>query len=301
MTAVAQWDDLLAGEELAYLTTEPARAARTAPFPDELHPKVRAALSAHGITELYAHQAEAWHAARSGGHVIVTTGTASGQDARVQPAGARLARGRAEEPRPLSLPDEGARAGPGARARRARRAGRPRLDLRRRHADGAAPSHPALGQPHPHQPRHAPHRRPAAARPLGGRAAQPPLRRRRRGARLPRRLRLARRERAPPPAPARARLRVGAAAPARLGDDREPGRARARTARSRGDRRGRRCGAAGRAHRRPLEPGAARRGARAARQARSARPRACSQRSSSATCARSASRRAARPPSSCTG
>ena len=79
MTAVAQWDDLLAGEELAYLTTEPARAARTAPFPDELHPKVRAALTAHGIAELYAHQAEAWYAARSGGHVIVTTGTASGK------------------------------------------------------------------------------------------------------------------------------------------------------------------------------------------------------------------------------
>jgi DEAD/DEAH box helicase domain-containing protein len=79
VTAVAQWDDLLAGEELAYLTTEPARAARTSPFPDELHPKVRAALTAHGITELYAHQAEAWHAARSGGHVIVTTGTASGK------------------------------------------------------------------------------------------------------------------------------------------------------------------------------------------------------------------------------
>jgi DEAD/DEAH box helicase domain-containing protein len=79
MTAVAQWDDLLAGEELAYLTTEPARAARTAPFPDELHPRVRAALEAHGITELYAHQAEAWQAARAGGHVIVTTGTASGK------------------------------------------------------------------------------------------------------------------------------------------------------------------------------------------------------------------------------
>ena len=79
MTAVARWDDLLAGEELAHLTTEPARAARTAPFPDDLHPKVRAALEAHGIAELYTHQAEAWQAARTGGHVIVTTGTASGK------------------------------------------------------------------------------------------------------------------------------------------------------------------------------------------------------------------------------
>ncbi len=79
MTAVAQWDDLLAGEELAHLTTEPARAARTAPFPDDLHPKVRAALEAHGIAELYAHQAEAWRVAQAGGHLIVTTGTASGK------------------------------------------------------------------------------------------------------------------------------------------------------------------------------------------------------------------------------
>ena len=40
MTSVALWDDLLAGEELAYLTTEPPRAARTAPLPDALHPKL---------------------------------------------------------------------------------------------------------------------------------------------------------------------------------------------------------------------------------------------------------------------
>ena len=52
------------------------------------------------------------------------------------------------------------------------------------------------------------------------------LRRRRRGARLPRRLRLARRQRAAAAAPARPRLRRRAAVPARLGDDREPGRAR---------------------------------------------------------------------------
>ena len=73
------WDDLLQGEELAYLTTEPARAARTVPMPEELHPAVRAALARRGIGELYAHQAEAWAASRAGEHVIVTTGTASGK------------------------------------------------------------------------------------------------------------------------------------------------------------------------------------------------------------------------------
>jgi DEAD/DEAH box helicase domain-containing protein len=73
------WDGLLAGEELAYLGGEPAREAQTAPFPDELHPKVRAALEAQGVEALYAHQAEAWAAAARGEHVAVVTGTASGK------------------------------------------------------------------------------------------------------------------------------------------------------------------------------------------------------------------------------
>jgi DEAD/DEAH box helicase domain-containing protein len=76
---VASWDDLLTGEELAHLTTEPARAARIEPLPDELEPRVRDALAAAGITELFTHQAEAWEAAARGEHLIVTTGTASGK------------------------------------------------------------------------------------------------------------------------------------------------------------------------------------------------------------------------------
>ncbi|MBX5475477.1 MAG: DEAD/DEAH box helicase, partial [Thermoleophilia bacterium] len=79
MSAVARWDDLLAGEELAYLGGEPAREARTAPLPEGLHPAVREALARRGIEELYAHQAEAYEAATRGRHVIVTTGTASGK------------------------------------------------------------------------------------------------------------------------------------------------------------------------------------------------------------------------------
>ena len=75
----AAWDDLLQGEELAYLTTEPPREPRTAPLPVDLHPQLRAALARQGIEQLYAHQAETWTAARAGGHVMVTTGTASGK------------------------------------------------------------------------------------------------------------------------------------------------------------------------------------------------------------------------------
>ena len=75
-TSVALWDDLLHGEELAHLGFEPARAARTVPLPEELHPRLRETL---GVESLYTHQAEAWEAAARGEHLIVTTGTASGK------------------------------------------------------------------------------------------------------------------------------------------------------------------------------------------------------------------------------
>src|SRR5205809_5494242 len=76
---VALWDDLLQAEEVAHVAEEPAREAHLAPLPDELHPKLRTALAAQGITALYEHQAEAWDAAARGEHLIVTTGTASGK------------------------------------------------------------------------------------------------------------------------------------------------------------------------------------------------------------------------------
>src|SRR3954471_8535850 len=78
-TSVASWDDLLHGEEIAYVGTEAAREARLAPLPDELHPRVREALGAQGIDALYTHQRQAWDAAARGEHVVVTTGTASGK------------------------------------------------------------------------------------------------------------------------------------------------------------------------------------------------------------------------------
>src|SRR5437762_14055398 len=78
-TRVASWDDLLTGEEVAYIGTEPAREARLAALPDELHPRLREALAAQGVDRLYAHQRETWDAAQRGEHVVVTTGTASGK------------------------------------------------------------------------------------------------------------------------------------------------------------------------------------------------------------------------------
>jgi DEAD/DEAH box helicase domain-containing protein len=76
---VGLWDDLLQGEELAYLGSEAAREARSTPLPDDLPPALRERLEARGIDSLYSHQAEAWEAAGRGEHFVVTTGTASGK------------------------------------------------------------------------------------------------------------------------------------------------------------------------------------------------------------------------------
>jgi DEAD/DEAH box helicase domain-containing protein len=78
-TSVASWDDLLQGEEIAYIGTEPARDARLAQLPEGLDPRIREALAAQGIDELYTHQRAAWDAAQRGEHVVITTGTASGK------------------------------------------------------------------------------------------------------------------------------------------------------------------------------------------------------------------------------
>jgi DEAD/DEAH box helicase domain-containing protein len=64
---------------LVYAETLPATAARTAPFPDDLDPRLWSALVGNGITELHTHQAEVWRRARTGAHVAVVTGTASGK------------------------------------------------------------------------------------------------------------------------------------------------------------------------------------------------------------------------------
>ena len=153
----------------------------------------RASASGSAHDALYAHQADAWEAARRGEHVIVTTGTASGKtlafNLPVLDALAREPKTRALYLYPTkALAQDQLRtltelAVPGVKAG----------DLRRRHRGRAPLADPQVGEPDPHEPRHAPRRRAPAPRPLGRRAAEPALRRRRRGARLPRRVRLARR------------------------------------------------------------------------------------------------------------
>jgi DEAD/DEAH box helicase domain-containing protein len=82
VTAIPQtatWDDLLAVEEVAHRTVEPARSGRAEPLPDGIDPLLASALVRQGITAVWRHQAETWEAAARGEHVIVATGTASGK------------------------------------------------------------------------------------------------------------------------------------------------------------------------------------------------------------------------------
>src|SRR2546421_6581192 len=77
----APWQGLVdsgRGEQVVAETRFGARRPRAAPIPGDVHPALAKALARAGIDKLYSHQADAWRAAREG-HVIVTTGTASGK------------------------------------------------------------------------------------------------------------------------------------------------------------------------------------------------------------------------------
>jgi len=57
----------------------PAEPARVVPFPDDLHPRLRAALEGRGFDGLYTHQGETWDLVQAGRDVVVVTPTASGK------------------------------------------------------------------------------------------------------------------------------------------------------------------------------------------------------------------------------
>jgi DEAD/DEAH box helicase domain-containing protein len=77
--AIVTWDELLQSEELAYRTEVSAREADVVPLPGGLHPRLLACLDSLGLDTLYRHQADAFHAAERGEHIVVSTGTASGK------------------------------------------------------------------------------------------------------------------------------------------------------------------------------------------------------------------------------
>ena len=244
---------------------EPAHEARTVPLPDDLHPRLSEALRAGGVGGLFTHQAEALAAARAGRHVLVATGTASGKTLAFNLPVLDMA----AEPklRALYLYPTKALAQDQARSLAAlARASRTCRDLRRRHRAGTPPADPQVGERHPDEPRHAQRRCPAAPRPLGRPAGVAPVRRRGRGARVPGRVRLPRGERAPAPAASRGGVRLRAAVLARVGDHRQPRRARSSADRCGRRRRRPRRSPAPRADDRALEPAADRPGARSPRQ-----------------------------------
>jgi DEAD/DEAH box helicase domain-containing protein len=57
----------------------PARPARFASLPQDLHPRLRHVLETQGITHLYSHQFEAWEHIKRGRNIVIATGTASGK------------------------------------------------------------------------------------------------------------------------------------------------------------------------------------------------------------------------------
>ncbi len=76
-------DEILEDPEIApriaHVETMEACAARWAPLPEGLDPRLEAALAAKGYTRLYSHQRAVYDAARAGEHVVVVTPTASGK------------------------------------------------------------------------------------------------------------------------------------------------------------------------------------------------------------------------------
>jgi DEAD/DEAH box helicase domain-containing protein len=76
-------DDLLTSPSTGPCITAtrhfPARPPVLVPFPSSLDPRIGDALRAHGIGELYSHQARAWELIDKGHHVVVVTPTASGK------------------------------------------------------------------------------------------------------------------------------------------------------------------------------------------------------------------------------
>ena len=58
---------------------QPGHEGRLTDLPADLPESLCAALRARGVTQLYAHQAEAWEAVQRGGHIVIATPTASGK------------------------------------------------------------------------------------------------------------------------------------------------------------------------------------------------------------------------------
>ena len=66
-------------EQIAHWHTLPEKEAHTAPFPAQLDHRIRESLERKGISNLYTHQATAYHVVQEGQHAVTVTPTASGK------------------------------------------------------------------------------------------------------------------------------------------------------------------------------------------------------------------------------
>ena len=218
-SASALAEDLLAGEELAHRSEEPARGARTTPLPDEARPAGARARSASTSSTPPARGLGCGRARRAPrghhGHRVRKTLAFN------LPVLDELAR--TPKSRVLYLYPTKALAQDQFRTLSGLRAAAEAGDLRRRHAGRAALADPEVGERDPDEPGHGPRRPAAEPRALGRRPREPALRRHRRGPRLPRRVRVARRQCAAAAAADGADLRLGAAVPARPATISNPG------------------------------------------------------------------------------
>ena len=185
----------------------PPQPPSLSPFPEALDARLKDVLRRRGIERLYSHQAEAVEAVLAGRNVVVVTPTASGKTLCYNLPVLQTLLGDPEA-RALYLFPTKALAqdqldelhGLVERPRRRHQD----LHLRRRHAR-RRPALRARRRPHRrHQPRHAAHRHPAASHEVAEAVREPALRRHRRAAPVPRRLRQPRRQRHPPSAAASA-------------------------------------------------------------------------------------------------
>ncbi len=80
ISLLAHWKtDPQIGPNLIEWRILPGKPARFYSFPSSIHPDLKQALIARGITSLYTHQASSWKATQEGKNVVIVTGTASGK------------------------------------------------------------------------------------------------------------------------------------------------------------------------------------------------------------------------------
>ena len=237
-TVTARWapawtdalEGLLAGEDerLVARVHQPGAAGGAGPDPGRAPPRgARRRSSGAGSRRSSPTRPRPGTASCADGHTIVTTGTASGKSLCFNLPVLHMLAG---DPRARALylyPTKALAQDQARSLAGAAHAGAAARDLRRRHAAGRARGDPPAREPGAHQSGHAARRDPAPPRRLGRLPREPGARGRGRGARLPGRVRLARRQRPAAAAAARRRLRDAAALRAHLGHDREPAVARA--------------------------------------------------------------------------